>query len=435
VWKKKKDENRFLQARNGDMLCAPFQCDFCWFINLKGRMFDERRAEDRLNLGLIRRVNLDVFWEKEPSTVVGMLQVFSRATLSAQHLGITPAYLTSKKAWPIGDSVGFAEAMLLLWDSIQPNQKNGNTRQFDTVRKLRSMSANVCVASYYSEEFSGVGFKEGGSMYLLERCPTNSLLFTMFMKGCEKRMGRVVRQDAALSIPVLLTILDNLELDLKSASTTMLRKRDVVLLGSFLTIGFCDALRGNEVFLVEASNLCSYVGECLRTNKHYVVIPMMGRFKGETGERNVLRVLARTTQSGIQVGKWVERLSRVLIAEGRDKLDQPGPAFCDSEGQVLSYGYVNDLFHEEVMKVQDTHSELIPTNVIVGEVYNIYRSLRRGATSRATELNYSETLINLNNRWRLTQNNKGTGGIKKMSQLYVEMSLVVESLVQFSLSL
>jgi hypothetical protein len=131
----------------------------------------------------------------------------------------------------------------------------------------------------------------------------------------------------------------------------------------------------------------------------------------------------------------VERLVRVLIAEKRDDCSKPGPAFCDEEGQVLSYGYINDLFHEELMRVQESHSDLIPSSLIVSEVYNIYRSLRRGATSRATELNYSETIINLNNRWRTTQSNKGTGGIKKMSQLYVEMALVQDSLLQFSRSL
>ena len=36
-WKKRKDEARFLDARNGDMLCSPFQCDTCWFINLTKR--------------------------------------------------------------------------------------------------------------------------------------------------------------------------------------------------------------------------------------------------------------------------------------------------------------------------------------------------------------------------------------------------------------
>jgi hypothetical protein len=430
LWKKKRDEGRFLTARKGDMLCAPFQCDFCWFENLKGRCFDERKAEDRLNLGLIRRVNLDVMWDKEPSTVGSMLQVFLRARTAARHLGIMPSFLTSKRAWPVNDQVGCGEAMLLLWDSIQTTQE-GRSRQFDTIRKLRSMSANIQTTSAV-EELAGLGFRESEKTFVLDKCSTNSVFFSKFIRGCEKRMGRMIRQDAALSVPILLAILANMEREFKCSEPTIRRKRDLVMLGSFLVVGFCDALRGNEVFLVEASNLCKFAEETQTSRRDYIVVPMMGRFKGETGERNVLRVLVKITSSGIDIGKWVARLVRVLKAEGRNDCKVPGPAFCDEQGQVLSYGYVNDLFHEEVIKVQEMHSELIARDVTVADIYNIYRSLRRGATSRATELNYSETLINLNNRWRTTQSNKGTGGIKKMSQLYVEMSLVTESLLQFS---
>lgn len=56
-------------ARKGDILLAPFQCDFCWFINLKGRVFDERRVNDRLNLSVIRRANLDMFCRRNVSSV------------------------------------------------------------------------------------------------------------------------------------------------------------------------------------------------------------------------------------------------------------------------------------------------------------------------------------------------------------------------------
>lgn len=80
LWHKKKDENHFLEARKGDMLCAPFQCDFCWFINLKGRLFNEKSAEDRLNISLIRHVNLDMLWEKEPSMVAGLSSYSSSST-------------------------------------------------------------------------------------------------------------------------------------------------------------------------------------------------------------------------------------------------------------------------------------------------------------------------------------------------------------------
>jgi hypothetical protein len=200
------------------MLCAPFQCDICWFINLKGRTPDVQCAQDRLNLALIQRVNLDVFWEKEPSTVEGIFWVFQKACEDATHLGLTPAFMVDKGAWPLADNVGFGEAMLMLWQSLQRNRSTKNLVQFDTIRKLWSMSAN------------------------LTRCTTNSVLFTKFIKGCEKRMGRNIKQDVALSVDILLQVLKQLQDELQSSARNLVRAREIVLLGSALVIGFCDAL-------------------------------------------------------------------------------------------------------------------------------------------------------------------------------------------------
>jgi hypothetical protein len=117
---------------------------------------------------------------------------------------------------------------------------------------------------------------------------------------------------------------------------------------------------------------------------------------------------------------------RILKSEGRDNVSEPGPAFCDERGFVLTFSQMNEWFHDELVKIQEAHSELIQKEVDVANVYNIHRSLQRGATSRASELNYTETLINLNNRWRQTQMNKGKGGLVRMSQLYVEVSLAMK---------
>jgi hypothetical protein len=286
------------------------------------------------------------------------------------------------------------------------------------------------------EAMDGIGFKDGNRTNTLTKATSNSFLFSKFMKGCEKRMGRTLKQDAALAVDILIQILKNLDTELKQGCETQaVRRRDIVMLGAFLVIGFCDALRGNEVFLVEASTLCKYDGSGKHHKQPHVVVPLMGRFKGETGERNVMRVLVEQTKSGIQVTKWVVRLVNVLKQEGRDNTYKPGPAFCDRNGDVLGYQFLNGLFHEELTKVQEAHPDLIHPDVEVGETYNLYRSLRRGATSRASYLNYSETVINLNNRWRATQSNQGKGGLKKMSQLYVDISLVLPTLLEFSASL
>jgi len=41
---------------------------------------------------------------------------------------------------------------------------------------------------------------------------------------------------------------------------------------------------------------------------HYVMIPLLGRFKNEDGERYHLAPLAYETASGIKIGLWVNRL-------------------------------------------------------------------------------------------------------------------------------
>lgn len=98
-----------------------------------------------------------------------------------------------------------------------------------------------------------------------------------------------------------LVILRQLEEDFKNPGVPIHRKRDIVMLGSYISIGFCDALRGNKVFLVEVMSLCKYYyeGEC-QSQRHIVVL-IMGPFKGETGEHNhVMQILVLwETVSGI----------------------------------------------------------------------------------------------------------------------------------------
>jgi hypothetical protein len=435
VWRKKNDEQRFLSARKGDTLLAPFQCDLCWFLVLHKRPFNAQGSRDQLNMALIRRVNLDVFWAKETSTVHGMHRVFVQALQSAIHLGLRPGFLQERSVWPMEDKVGFGEAMLILWRSLKQGRTVEGNQQFDSVRKLRSLASGIAAARPQSG-MDGISFKDKGKILSLTKSGVDSALFERFIKGCEKRMGRIVRQDMGLSVPILLTLLNNLERELHDPTTDWTRKRQVVMLGACLVIGFCDALRGNEIFLVEGSYLCQYAKKGRVHECPHVVVPLMGRFKGETGERNVLRVLVRSTKSGIHIGRWVDRLVRLLESEGRDNVSEPGPAsFCDERGFVLASSQMNEWFHDELTRIQEAHSELIQKEVDVANVYNIHRSLRRGATSRASELNYTETLINLNNRWRQTQTNKGKGGLVRMSQLYVEVSLVMKNLLAFSASL
>ena len=144
-------------------------------------------------------------------------------------------------------------------------------------------------------------------------------------------------------------------------------------------------------------------------------------------------ILASTTASGIRNRELLEGVAEVLVEEGLDST--PGPAYCDQKGKAVSYKEMNAEFHLALRKVQKERPDLIADDVDIEDVYNIYRSLRRGATSRATELGYDGAIIDMNNRWRKVQLSKGARPAFKMRELYVELKLVLPSLLRFSLNL
>ena len=44
----------------------------------------------------------------------------------------------------------------------------------------------------------------------------------------------------------------------------------------------------------------------------HAMVPLLGRLKGETGERHQMMILARLTNSGLEPGKWADRLGESL---------------------------------------------------------------------------------------------------------------------------
>ena len=109
------------------------------------------------------------------------------------------------------------------------------------------------------------------------------------------------------------------------------------------------------------------------------MIPLLGRFKNEIGERLHFMLSVNQTKSGFKVRVWVERLARMLYQE--EKRDDS--AIYDKDGYLLDTGRINREFWEQLAIVQDHRPELIKANIDVFELYNIRRSLRRGSSSIA----------------------------------------------------
>ena len=234
------------------MLTSPFQCDYCWFFNITKRVARDIFNSDAGLLAYIRRVNLDLFWSREPSTVANTMRALSKAKTLSDELGLPPVQLTVGP-WPVVDTCGFQIAIEILKSSQRPGRNDSTYTQFDSIRKLRSAYLTIYDSSPARCLENGCLKNDRGQISYFIDSPTQSRLFTMFMHGCEKRMGRMVKQDMGLSFDMLTSLLKLYEEELVEEGMTEERKRMIVLCAGAFTVLFAGTLRGGEVFMLEVS--------------------------------------------------------------------------------------------------------------------------------------------------------------------------------------
>jgi hypothetical protein len=195
VWKRKKDEGRFMRARDGDMWMSLFQCNICWFVNMEKKLpIEGSRVDDRL-LGYIRRVNLDLLWSSEPGTVRGTLTQVRKMKRMCEDLGIENITLPVGP-WPVEDTVGFKLGVIMVRRASQEKGRNDTGYvQFDSIRKIRSAFSNIYESSAVGNT-STLAFRgEKGRAYRYSTCYSESRFFAKFSKGLESRMGRLIKSN------------------------------------------------------------------------------------------------------------------------------------------------------------------------------------------------------------------------------------------------
>ena len=214
VWIKEKDRNRFLEARNGDFLHFPFQCDCCWFRNLKGRCPVVGSFSDDKLLMFIRRANLDGMWSQEPSTVASIRLGVANIVENSTKLGFTPV-LSPLRPWPVSDTVGFNIALVQL-SYAQNRCKNESTHlQFDSVRKLITTASHIHESSATANISTAHTFRNiQGDSFTNSSCPTQTRCFQTLMEGLLERMGKQTKSNMGLDYRILHLILNGYEAEL-----------------------------------------------------------------------------------------------------------------------------------------------------------------------------------------------------------------------------
>lgn len=114
------DKARFKEGIDGAHLIAPFQCDLCIFRTLWKR--DPRPViSDTENLQVIRRMNLDLIWSREPSTILKNASSLSMLISTCETSGFDP-HLPKLGPFPFEDKMGFTVAFSMLRHSLRPGR-------------------------------------------------------------------------------------------------------------------------------------------------------------------------------------------------------------------------------------------------------------------------------------------------------------------------
>jgi hypothetical protein len=162
-------------------------------------------------------------------------------------------------------------------------------------------------------------------------------------------------------------------------------------------------------------------------------ICLLGKFKGETGERYHSIVLANTTTttSGIETRWWVEPLLMVCEEEGRTL----GFAFYESDGSPPNSTEYNALFCRYLCCIQQDYPEVFSRKEDVTR-YDISRTPRRSsAVTRAERAGLAEDVVNSVNRWRSIENAKNTRPWHNMRTHYTDARGLVPMTWRYSYAL
>lgn len=271
--------------------------------------------------------------------------------------------------------------------SLDPG-RNLTYVQFDTFRDSRCTYASVWRASVQ-------GVLEGASIgddprhkFTMTRCLTQTLWFERYVRGVEARVGCDSRPDQAISIEVMIELMNRLRADVVQLNPGVLR-RTLVKKGAYYVSCYTASLRGNEGFMMDATGLPRHIHEGRHdAQMGHVVIPLLGKYKGEMREWLHMTAVVNRTASGLEPRWWLEEVVRALSAQGKRNV----PAMCNEQGELAAAIECQLTFVDYLRQIQEDRPDLIPADWDVAEMFGIGRSFRRGSDSRALNVEVPESV-------------------------------------------
>jgi len=422
------EEKHFMEARPGDHLFCPFQCEACSFYKLKGRPADLKSHTDKLLLKYLRQANLDAFWSRRPGTIANYLRIVRQQLDVGTVFGIE--MFDKPGPYPVTYDFGTRSALAVLWKSEKPG-RHETKQKYSGVRKVRTVNTHLYDVSIRGLRDNLI-FKDGKANWVATTAPSESAWHRLFMQGYHARVSERRKQDMAITINQMVKIQDMLEARWRDAvrRDDLDAKRQVAEIAVFFVVGYCGSLRGFELPKVVLTELKNQIQmEPVRRMPAHIGLPLRGRFKARgSAKAKVLILMVPETASGLKPGIWLLRLIDTLAA----MRIETGWLFQDDEGTQVDLSYFEEDFYSILFELRDTDPSLFELDCNILDDYQLARSLRRGATTRATEAGVSQPDIDWMNRWN-TEGSEIING--PMHVVYAERKLLLATYLRFSRAL
>eukprot|EP00804_Cyclotella_cryptica_P012529 CCRYP_017722-RA/>CCRYP_017722-RA protein AED:0.41 eAED:0.41 QI:0/-1/0/1/-1/1/1/0/326 len=287
-------------------------------------------------------------------------------------LGRTPR-LPARGPFLLTDQVGMGVSVEMLMKAVKAEGRIADSIQHDTMRKYRSTYTKMWSSSpiRVSEGSSFSGFNRRVS---ITSAPTQSDFFGNFLVGAKDRMGYQTKNQLSVPIGAVVRLIELIDIDI-STSEDPVHTKLLTRFGALVTL---------KIFTEAEARALPRVCICL-----------LGKFKGETGERYHSIILANESTSGLRTRKWIERLMVLCDEEGRTS----GYAFCDSNGQPPSPTEYNALVRHYIQIIQEEDENLFDTKSDITR-YGISRTFRKTSETRARRAGIPKEQVEMVNQWR-----------------------------------
>jgi hypothetical protein len=233
-------------------------------------------------------------------------------------------------------------------------------------------------------------------------------------------MGYATKNQVAVPIAAVVRQLELIEEDIEESSDNETR-HFLIRLGALIAILTAGSLRGHEGFYLDIAGTRKHLDrgrtgsiprqalkrklftEAEAANLPQICICLLGKFKGETGERYHSIILANESVSGLQTRVWVERLLEVCNAEGKTN----GGAFNNADNSPPSPTEYNMAVRHYFQGIMEEPDSVMPDNDEEILRYGISRTYRKTSETRARRAGILKDDIDTVNRWRKVERAKG----------------------------